>query len=159
MKFLKQLSGEFLSLLFNLYNNKGKLFGTLLIIIFILSFIYIQNFPSFLLGILAYLCITFILLVITLFIPLIIGLVGMFIMTKKSYYYCYFVRILINFKYTKYPILNSIFYYGSIIGTYCYSLYMIFIIQCKQGYIEISNTLIMPVLDNFYILEELCGIF
>ena len=157
MKFLKQLFGEFLSLLFNLYNNKGKLFGTLLIIIFILSFIYIQNFPSFLLGILAYLCITFILLVIPLFIPLIIGLVGMFIMTKKSYYY--FDGIIINFKYTKYPILNSILYYGSMIGTYCYSLYIMFIIECKQAYIEITKTLIIPVFDNFYILEELCGIF
>ena len=157
MKFLKQLFGEFLSLLFNLYNNKGKLFGTLLIIIFILSFIYIQNFPSFLLGILAYLCITFILLVIPLFIPLIIGLVGMFIMTKKSYYY--FDGIIINFKYTKYPILNSILYYGSMIGTYCYSLYIMFIIECKQAYIEITKTLIIPVFDNFHLLEELCGIF
>ena len=103
MKFLKQLLGEILSLLYSLYNNKLKLLSTLLIIIFILSCIFIQNFLSFLLGILAYLCITFILLVIPLFIPLIIGLVGMFIMTKKSYYY--FDGIIINFKYTKYPIV------------------------------------------------------
>ena len=70
MKFLKQLYGEIFSLLFALYNNKLKLLSTLLIIIFILSCIFIQNFPSFLLGILAYLCITFILLVIPLFVPL-----------------------------------------------------------------------------------------
>jgi hypothetical protein len=159
MNFLKQLFVEILSLLYSLYNNKLKLLSTLLIIIFILSCIFIQNFLSFLVGIFAYLCITFILLVIPLLVPLIISLFGMFIMTKKSYYYCYGIPILINFKYTKYPILNSILYYGSIIGTYCYSLYIIFIIQCKQGYIEVTNTLITPVFDNFHLLEELCNFF
>lgn len=159
MEFLKQLFGEILSLLYSLYNNKLKLFGALLIIIFILSCIFIPNFSSFLLGILAYLCITFILLVIPLLVPLIIGLFGTYIMTKKSYYYCYGVPILIKFKYTKYPILNSILYYGSIISTYCYSLYIMFIIQCKQGYIEITNTLITPVFDNFHLLEKLCEFF
>lgn len=157
MNFLKQLFGEILSLLFTLYNNKLKLFGILSTIVLILYCIYVQGFPSFLLGIVAYLCVTFLLLVIPLLIPLIISLTVTFILIQKSYYY--FEAILINFKYTKYPILNSILYYGSLIGTYCYSLYIVFIIQCKEAYIEITKTLIMPVFDNLYILEELCKFF
>ena len=134
MKFLKQLYGEILSLLFTLYNNKLKLFGILSTIVLILSCIYVQNFLSFLLGILSYLCVTFLLLVIPLLIPLIISLTVTFILIQKSYYY--FEAIIINFKYTKYPILNSILYYGSLIGTYCYSLYIVFIIQHFFFYVK-----------------------
>lgn len=157
MKFLKQLSGEIFSLLFTLYNNKLRLFGLLFSIILILGCIYIQNFPEFLLGILAYIFITFLFLVIPLFIPLLISLITIYIIVLKSY--PYFEAIIINFKYTKYPIVNSILYYGSLIGTYLYSLYIIFIIEFKADYIEITKTLIMPVFDNFYILEELCNFF
>lgn len=155
MNFLKQLFVEIFSLLFTLYNNKLKLFGILFAITVILSCIYVQNFPSFLLGILTYLCVTFILLLIPLLIPLIISLTVTYIMIQNSYYY--FEGMIINFKYTKYPILNSILYYGSLICTYCYSLYIIFNIQCKEAYIEITKTLIIPVFDNFHLLEELCN--
>lgn len=157
MNFLKQLFGEILSLLFTLYNNKLKLFGILSAIVLILCCIYAQNFPEFLLGIVAYLCVTFLLLIIPLLIPLLISLTVTFILIQKSYYY--FEAIIINFKYTKYPILNSILYYGSLIGTYCYSLYIVFIIQCKEAYIEITKTLITPVFNNLHILEELCEFF
>lgn len=157
MNFLKQLFGEIFSLLFTLYNNKLRLFGLLFGIILILGCIYIQNFPEFLLGIVAYICVTFLFLVIPLLIPLLISLTTTYIMIQKSYYY--FEAIIINFKYTKYPILNSILYYGSLIGTYLYSLYIIFIIEFKADYIEITNALITPVFNNFYILEELCKFF
>ena len=155
MKFLKQLVAEIFSLLFTLYNNKLKLFGILLIIIIVLSCIYIQNFPTFLFGILMYICTTCLLMTVALFIPLIIYLISMSIMAAKSYFY--YDSVLIDFKYTKYPILNSILYYGSTIGTYCYSLYILFMIEGKSAYIEITKTLIMPVFDNFYILGELCN--
>jgi hypothetical protein len=157
MNFLKQLFVEILNLLFGLYNNKLKLFGILFAIIFILSFIYIQNFLSFLLGILMYICTTFLILLVSLLIPLLISLLVIAIMTSKTSFYD--DSILLDFRYTKYPILNSILYYGSLIGTYCYSVYKAFIIEGKQAYIEVTKTLIMPVLDNLYILEELCEIF
>lgn len=157
MNFLKQLFGEIFSLLFALYNNKLRLFGLLFGIILILSCIYVQNFPEFLLGIVTYIFVTLLLLVIPLLIPLLISLTATYIMIQKSYYY--FEGPIINFKYTKYPILNSILYYGSLIGTYLYSLYIIFIIEFKADYIEIAKTLITPVFNNLHILEELCKFF
>ena len=153
MKFLKKLFKEILNLLFSIYNNKLKLFGILFTIIIILSLIYVPNFPMFLFGILGYIGTTFLLLLVSLLIPSLICLLVMCIMAAKDYFYC--DSIIFDFRYTKYPILNFILYYGSIIGTYCYSLYKAFIMEGKQEYIELTKTYIMPVFDNLYILEDI----
>lgn len=154
MKFLKQLFKEILNLLFSIYNNKLKLFGISFTIIIILSLIYVQNFSLFLFGILGYIWTTILVLFLSLLVPSLIYLLVLSIMAAKSYYH-YYYDIFIDFGKTKYPILNSILCYGSIIGTYCCSLYIGFIKEAKQEYIELTKTYIMPVFDNLYILEDI----